>query len=156
MMKNMKVLLVVPLVVGLLYGCNKDKVKDVPANAPVEQSASQQANSNATEGMTYNFTEFSLDVEYSATESYEVDYENKKTGMEAELKDDRNNEKLRGDKAYAKLEPLFKQLTFESTTPNDEVIEQVISVFHIADDFKSIEVEVKFVDGTDKEFERLK
>lgn len=97
-----------------------------------------------------------MDVDYSATDSYEAEYENKKSGIAAKLQDTRNNENLQGDAAYTKLEPLFKQLTFDSTTPNDEVIDQVISVFHIAEDFQSIEIEVEFVDGNEKEFKRLK
>ncbi|KOS67161.1 hypothetical protein AEA09_15035 [Lysinibacillus contaminans] len=156
-MKNLKLLLAVPLVAGVLYGCNKDEVKDVPENAPVEETNTEkQKNENAAKSTLFNFTEFSLDVDYSATESYDVDYDNERTGMEAELEDDRKNEKLYGDEAFTKLEPLFKQLTFDSTTSNDEVIDQVISVFNIADDYQSIEVEVKFEDGTEKEFQRIK
>ncbi|MGG2072148.1 YusW family protein [Lysinibacillus irui] len=151
-----KLLLAVSLVTVILYGCNKDEVKDVPANAPADQNASQQTGETPTDKMTFNFIEFSLDVDYSATESYEVEYEDKKTGIEAKLQDDRKNEKLQGDEAYTKLEPLFKQLNFDSTTPNDEVIDQVIKVFNIDDSFQSIEVDVEFVDGNEKEFKRIK
>ncbi len=151
-----KLLLAVSLVTVILYGCNKDEVKDVPANAPVDQNASQQTGETPTDQMTFNFIEFSLDVDYSATESYEVEYEDKKTGIEAKLQDDRKNEKLQGDEAYTKLEPLFKQLNFDSTTPNDEVIDQVIKVFNIDDSFQSIEVDVEFVDGNENEFKRIK
>lgn len=151
-----KLLLAVSLVTVILYGCNKDEVKDVPANAPADQNASQQTGETPTDQMTFNFIEFSLDVDYSATESYEVEYEDKKTGIEAKLQDDRKNEKLQGDEAYTKLEPLFKQLNFDSTTPNDEVIDQVIKVFNIDNSFQSIEVDVEFVDGNEKEFKRIK
>ncbi|MEK8199867.1 YusW family protein [Lysinibacillus sp. FSL M8-0134] len=151
-----KLLLAVSLVTVILYGCNKDEVKDVPANAPAGQNASQQTGETPTDQMTFNFIEFSLDVDYSATESYEVEYEDKKTGIEAKLQDDRKNEKLQGDEAYTKLEPLFKQLNFDSTTPNDKVIDQVIKVFNIDDSFQSIEVDVEFVDGNEKEFKRIK
>ncbi|MEA0555847.1 YusW family protein [Lysinibacillus irui] len=151
-----KLLLAVSLVTVILYGCNKDEVKDVPANAPADQNASQQTGETPTDQMTFNFIEFSLDVDYSATESYEVEYEDKKTGIEAKLQDDRKNEKLQGDEAYTKLEPLFKQLNFDSTTPNDKVIDQVIKVFNIDDSFQSIEVDVEFVDGNEKEFKRIK
>lgn len=155
-MKNLKVLLAVPLVAGVLYACNNDDVKDVSNNTSVESTNEKQVNENAAKNAVFNFKEFSLDVDYSATESYDVDYDYERNGMEAELEDDRNNEKLYGDKAFTKLEPLLKQLTFDVTTPNDEVIDQVISVFNIADDYQSIEVEVKFDDGTKKEFERIK
>lgn len=155
-MKNLKLLLAVPLVAGVLYACNNDEVENTPENAPVESDTEKRGNGNAAKNAVFNFTDFSLDVDYSATESYDVDYDNERTGMEAEIEDDRNNEKLYGDEAFTKLEPLFKQLTFDSTTPNDEVIDQVISVFNIKDDYQSIEVEVKFADGTKKEFERIK
>ncbi|TKI68202.1 hypothetical protein FC756_10945 [Lysinibacillus mangiferihumi] len=155
-MRIYKNLLVFSLATGLLYGCNKDEVKDVPANAPIEQNTNQQAGENVTDQVPFNFLEFALDVDYSPTESYEIEYENKKNGLEVKLKDDRNNERIQGDKAYTKVEPLLKQLTFDSTTPNDEVIEQVIKVFNIKDDYQSIEVEVEFADGTEKEFKRLK
>lgn len=153
---KLKFILVISLMTVILYGCNKDEVKDVPANAPADQNATQQTGETPTDQVTFNFLEFSLDVDYSATESYEVEYEDKKTGIEAKLEDDRKNEKLQGDEAYTKLEPLFKQLNFDSTTPNDEVIDQVIKVFNIEDNYQSIEVDVEFVDGNEKEFKRIK
>lgn len=153
---KLKFILAIPLMTIILYGCNKDEVKDVPANAPADQNATQQTGDTPTDQVTFNFIEFSLDVDYSATESYEVEYEDKKTGIEAKLQDDRKNVKLQGDEAYTKLEPLFKQLNFDSTTPNDEVIDQVIKVFNIEDNYQSVEVDVEFVDGNEKEFKRIK
>ncbi|WP_409367068.1 YusW family protein [Lysinibacillus sp. 38-6] len=156
-MRIFKGLLVFTLVAGLLYGCNKNEEKDVATNAPTNQNTTnQQAGDNVTDQVPFNFLEFSLDVDYTATESYEVEYENKKNGIEAKIKDERTNEKIQGDEAYTKIEPLLKQLTFDSTTSNDEVIDQVIKVFNITDDYQSIEVEVEFADGTEKEFKRLK
>jgi len=35
------------------------------------------------------------------------------------------------------------------------VIDQVIKVFNIEDNYQSIEVEVEFMDGNEKEFKRL-
>lgn len=140
----------------MLYGCTKEKAQNMPTNAPIQQNMNQRVGDTATDQVPFNFIEFSLDVDYSATDSYEAEYENKRSGIAAKLQDTRNNENLQGDAAYTKLEPLFKQLTFDSTTPNDEVIDQVISVFHIAEDFQSIKIEVEFVDGNEKEFKRLK
>ncbi|KOY81714.1 YusW family protein [Lysinibacillus macroides] len=154
---RIKYLLTISVMASLLVGCNdKEKVTDVPTNAPADQSTAQQAGDNVTDQAAYNFVEFSLDVDYSATESYEVEYEDKRSGIEAKLEDDRNNIRLQGDEAYTKLDPLFKQLNFDSTTPNDEVIDQVIKVFNIEDNYQSIEVEVEFVDGNEKEFKRIK
>ncbi|HBT72021.1 MAG TPA: hypothetical protein DEB37_07005 [Lysinibacillus sp.] len=153
---KLKFLLTISFMTVILYGCNKDEVKDVPTNAPANQNGTQQTGDTPTDQMTFNFLEFSLDVDYSATESYEVEYEDKKSGIEAKLQDDRKNERLQGDEAYTKLEPLFKQLNFDSTTPNDEVIDQVIKVFNIEANYQSIEVDVEFVDGNEKEFTRIK
>ena len=155
-MKNLKIMFAVPLVAGVLLGCSNNEVNDVSQNTPIESNTENQVHDNAAKNAVFNFKEFSLDVDYSATESYEVDYDYERSGMEAELEDDRKNEKLYGNEAYTKIEPLLKQLTFDSTTPNDEVINQVISVFNIADDYQKIDVEVKFQDGTKKEFERMK
>jgi len=152
---KLKSFLAISLMTAILYGCNKDEVKDVPANAPADQNATQQTGDTPTDQTTFNFLEFSLDVDYSATESYEVEYEDKKSGISAKLQDDRKNVKLQGNEAYTKLEPLFKQLNFDSTTPNDEVIDQVINVFNIEDNYQSIEIEVEFIDGNEKEFKRL-
>ena len=75
---KLKFILVISLMTVILYGCNKDEVKDVPANAPADQNATQQTGETPTDQVTFNFLEFSLDVDYSATESYEVEFEDKK------------------------------------------------------------------------------
>ncbi|MBK3493933.1 YusW family protein [Viridibacillus sp. YIM B01967] len=163
-MKHLKMVIGVPLLIGTLYGCNNNKASDVPVKAPVEQEKTdtntnnnvQESTNQTKENLPYNFAEFSLGVDYSATESYEVDYENEKTGVEAELDDDRNNVKLKGDEALTKLEPLFKKLKFDATTANDEVIDQVISVFGIDENYISFELQVKFADGTVKEYNKTK
>ena len=146
----------VPLVAGVLFGCNNEEVDNVNQNTAVESPTENQVHGNAAKNAVFNFREFSLDVDYPENKSYEADYDYERSGMEAELEDDRNNEKLYGDEAFKKMEPLLKQLTFDSTTPNDEVINQVISVFNIADDYQKIDIEVKFQDGTKKEYERMK
>ena len=148
----------ISLLFGTLYGCNdKEDIKDVAKDAPVEQ---QSGNTNNTEqGATnapYNFTHFDLDVDYSPTESYEVDYENELEGAEAKLEDDLNNHKHHGDEAYGILQPLFERLSFDATTPNDEVIKEVISVFSLNEDYTNFELEVEFADGTKKEYRDTK
>lgn len=155
-MKNLKMIFAVPLVAGVLFGCNNDEVDNVNQNTPVESTTENQVHDNAAKNAVFNFKEFSLDVDYPSNQSYEADYDYERSGMEAELEDDRNNEKLYGNEAFTKMEPLLKKLTFDSTTPNDEVIDQVISVFNIADDYQKIDIEVKFQDGTKKEYERMK
>jgi|GEM_PF-245068 len=180
-MKNWKMALGVPLLFGMLYGCGSDKATDETGDTTVKQeetdtntntdtNANTDTNTNTdtnkdmnnngqagtAENLPYNFAEFSLDVDYSPTESYEVDYDNETTGVEVELDDDRNNVKLRGDEALSKLEPMFKKLKFDASTANDEVIDHVISVFGIDKNYTSFELEVKFADGTEKEYKKTK
>lgn len=157
-MKNLKIIFAVPLVAGVLFGCNNDEVDNVNENqnTPVESTSENQVNNNAAKNAVFNFKEFSLDVDYPENKSYEADYDYERNGMEAELEDDRNNEKLYGDEAFNKMEPLLKKLTFDANTSNEEVINQVMSVFNIADDYEKIDIEVKFQDGTKKEYERMK
>ncbi|MGE7623244.1 YusW family protein [Viridibacillus sp. NPDC096237] len=169
-MKYLKMALGIPLLFGMLYGCGKEKATDVPEKAPIEQKETDtnmhkdtntnnnvhEGTNHTTENLPYHFADFSLDIEYSSTESYEVDYKNEKTGVKVELDDDRNNVKLKGDEALAKLEPMFKKLKFDAKTANDEVINHVISVFDLDKNYTSFELEVKFADGTEKEYKKTK
>ena len=104
----------------------------------------------------FDFTEFSLDVDYSATKEFEVDYENDESGVEASYKDDVNNEKLYGNDAYGKIESMFKSFKFDKNTPEDEVISEVLKAFNLPEDYQQFELEVHFADGTEKEYYKVK
>ena len=144
-----------------LVACNddKDKVTTAPESAPTEQDDTNNNTNNNTNTDTttttdapFNFSSFSLDVDFPGMETYEVDYDNEASGVEASIKDDRNYVKLTGNDAYSQLERLFRQFTFDATTSDEEVINEVITLFSIADDYQSVEIEVTFADGTEKEY----
>ena len=160
---KLKLIRITILATMFLVACNddKDEVTTAPESAPTEQddtNTSTNTNTNTTTNSTtttdapFNFSSFSLDVDFPGMETYEVDYDNEATGVEASIKDDRNYVKLTGDDAYSQLERLFKQFTFDATTPNEEVIEEVLTLFSIADDYQSVEIEVRFADGAEKEY----
>ena len=168
-MINERLLLIILLTIGILFACNNDKdvVKNSDTNSNNTVSNMQTNNTGKDEEVKdnvlqnkdsekYNFSEFSLDVEYSVTESYEADYEYQQREnqqiIEASIEDDRNKEYFQGDEAYSKLRPLLKQINFDEATSNDEVLNQVVSIFSISDDYKSIEVDVTFSDGTKREY----
>jgi len=176
-MKKIISILTAPVFGLFLMGCNTDddKVTNVPDNAPVEgTTATNQANQtntntqngadqtntqNNTEGTTgaaFNFTDFDLDVDYGNNQEYDVDYDNEPNGMEAEIKDDKGNTRLKGDKAFAVLSPIFESLTFDQNTPNEEVISEVLNAFSLDENYRSFELEVQFTDGTKKEYQNRK
>nr|WP_106782769.1 YusW family protein [Lysinibacillus timonensis] len=157
----------------ILSGCNADddQVTNVPENVPVEQDgavtqngtttqngtntqtdATTQSDTNQTEQATIPFTNFDLDVKYDNNQEYDVDYESEQNGMEAEIKDDRANNQLKGDEAFAVLQPIFEQLTFNKETPEEEVISEVVNAFNLDGNYQEFELDVEFPDGTEKEY----
>lgn len=158
---KLKLIRITILATMFLVACNddKDEVTTAPESAPTEQddtntstNTNTTTNSTTTTDAPFNFSSFSLDVDFPGMETYEVDYDNEATGVEASIKDDRNYVKLTGDDAYSQLERLFRQFTFDATTPDEEVIKEVLTLFSMADDYQSVEIEVRFADGTEKEY----
>lgn len=156
-----------------LVGCNNDQVTEVPDNAPVEnddgkmdmsgkrdenqtkdptQKTENQVNTN-TEQELFPFTSFDLDVKYDGNREFDVDYENDREGMEAELKDEINNEHLRGDEAFERIRPIFESFTFTKDTPMEEVISEVLQAFNLEDNYIEFDLDIDFSDGTERDYE---
>ena len=111
---------------------------------------------NDTVTLSHNFAEFNLDVDYSPTVKYEASLEKDVDGYEAQIEDEVNNENLRGNKAFDKLNPILEKLKFDSTTPNEEVIEEVLTAFGLENNFVEFDLDVLFSDGTQKEYRLIK
>lgn len=111
---------------------------------------------NDTVTLTHNFAEFSLEVDYSSKEKYDASFEKDVNGIEAKIEDDVNNENLQGNKAYDILNPILEKLTFDATTPNEQVIEEVLTAFSLDNNFVEFELDVLFSDGTQKEYRLIK
>lgn len=158
----------------LLVGCgDNDEANNVPDNAPVEEEGTNNNNNNnsATNNTndnnnnnnnnagntadTYNFTHFGLEVDYPNNKKYEVEYENESTGAEASIDDEVNNNRVQGNDAIDQLLPLFESLKFDSTTAEEDVLNQVIETFNINNDYTEIELDVEFADGTKKEYRKM-
>lgn len=154
MKKFTKTLLFTSLSLLVLAACNKEEVTNAPEQAPTDQSDSNTSTvpSELSTNAPFTFTDFSLDVDYGVTQSVEIDYENEISGVEASYKNDITGEKLKGNEAFTKLEPMFKSLTFDVTTTNEEVISQVLQVFGLANDYTEFDLEVRFADGVEKEY----
>ncbi len=166
-MKNMSkwsAILAIPLLAASLMGCgDKDKASNVHKNAPVSNSGENEPvttappNSNDTtnkkvNGAPFSFSEFDLEVDYGANQFYNIEYENERDGAEVKVENNRKNQLLEGNAAYEHVQKLFKKLTFDSKTPDQEVLNEVISVFHLGSDYKKIELEIKFEDNVERHY----
>ena len=155
MKKHKYLLAVAALSVGVLTACgDNEEVTNAPNDAPTEQSngAATETPANAP----FNFTQFSVDADYGGNKNIEASYDNESTGVEASYENDLTSEKLNGNDAFSKLEPMFEGFTFDVNTPNDQVIQQVKDAFTIGEDYRELEIDVKFADGSEKEYRDMK
>ena len=136
-MKSYKKLLAISvLATAFLVACGDDEeVTNAPENAPTEPE--QDMSTELSPDAPFNFTNFSLDVEYSGNKNLDVSYENEYTGVEASYENDLTNEKISGNDAFSKMKPMFEGFTFDLSTPNDEVIKQVKEAFEVGDDYRA-------------------
>lgn len=138
-----------------ITGCNADNenVTEVPEDVPVEEEGPKnQSDTEQTKEFLFNFTNFDLDVEYAENKEYDVDYESESNELEAEIKDDISNTQVKGDEAFEVLRPIFEQLTFDKDTSNEDVVSEVTKAFDLDEEYQKFELEVKFLDGTEKEY----
>lgn len=100
------------------------------------------------------FSEIEIDVDYVDGSDFEVDIDKDGQGnYQAKLEDEINNKKLKGIEAFDALYPALQKLEITKDSSQDEVINQVISAFELNGDYKEIDVEIIFSDGTKIEFE---
>ena len=109
------------------------------------------ANNNA-----FDFTHFSLDVDYANGQEFDVEYENEHSGVEASYEDDVNNNRYYGNDAYDRMESVFRTFKFNKDTSEDEVIKEVLNAFNLSEDYRQFDLEVRFADGTEKEYHKTK
>ena len=114
-------------------------------------NAVTNANNNA-----FDFTHFSLDVDYANGQEFDVEYENEQSGVEASYEDDVNNNRYYGNDAYDRMESVFQTFKFNKDTSEDEVIREVLSAFNLPEDYRKFDLEVRFADGTEKHYKKEK
>lgn len=91
-----------------------------------------------------------MHIDYSGTDSYEIEYENDPNGLEARIEDEINNKTFNGNEAFAQLSPIFKKFNFDPSTAEDEVISEVLKAFNLNNDFTKLELEVEYSNGVEK------
>ena len=122
-------------------------------NQATDNNADTNTNKNDS---AYSFRDFDLEVKYENNKDYEVSYENDNDGIEASIEDDRNNERVNGNDAVDRLDPIFKKLDIDSNTSQDDVISRVISAFELDDNYQAVDIDISFNDGTEKEYRNNK
>ena len=104
-----------------------------------------------------DYADFGLSVDYANNDEYEAELEkNSNNSVEAEIDDSLNQVKMKGADAFNELYPLVKQLTITQKTSKEDAIKEVIKVFNLPDDYRELELEIRFKDGTKIEFEDKK
>jgi len=146
-MKRLKWALPVTASLFLMAGCgDSDEVTNQPSEAPVEDEENSDNNS------MYTFDKFELDVDYTdVNDAIKVDYETEANSTEASYERKEDDLNLSGDEAMQELDSLFGQLNFDKDTPDEEVLNQIKATFNV-EDAQSIEADVTFTDGTEKEY----
>ena len=140
----------------LLVACgDNEEATNLPDNTPTELNVTNQTSTEATiADARFNFTHFDLDIKYAENVSYEVDYENEASRAEATIDDEVNKSKVEGNEATNILIPIFESFTFDATTDSDAVIDEVLQKFNQPANYLEFELEIRFADGTKKEYHR--
>nr|WP_254178065.1 MULTISPECIES: YusW family protein [unclassified Planococcus (in: firmicutes)] len=104
-------------------------------------------------GKVFGFTEFELEVDYTDQDNaLQVVYLEDRDRVEAGYEDKMANETLSGNDAFDKMKPLLSELQLDVNMADEEVISQVMEVFSVDQDYESLELEVTYPDGNEKEY----
>lgn len=145
---------------GLLLGAcgNDEEVNEPITEEAIDYEGVEEANPGGglenenIGGEVFGFTDFELEVEHADQgDLLKATYEEDRDQVEAEFEN--SDSTLEGDEAFDTLEPYLAELELNADMGNDEVIAHIIEVFDIAPDYESIELDVTYQDGTDKEYE---
>lgn len=128
-------------------------------SAPEAESTEDASPSGEAEGTsdgkTYGFTDLSVEVDMpDQDEALDLSYEEERGQVEAEYENKIDGVDLTGDDAFNELEQGLSQLNLTPDTPDDEVIKQVVEAFGVDANFKKIEIEIDYADGSDKNYEQ--
>ncbi|MDE0582547.1 YusW family protein [Planococcus sp. A6] len=105
-------------------------------------------------GKVFGFTEFELEVDYTDQDNaLQVVYLEDRDRVEAGYENKMADETLSGNDAFDKMKPLLAELQLDVNMADEEVISQVMEVFSVDQDYESLELEVTYPDGNEKEYE---
>jgi hypothetical protein len=168
-MKKLSLILCMCVLTIFVAGCNNDDDAQKNNNQTNDNQTSENKNANdtATDNNTntnnsstnesaYSFREFDIEVKYDKNKEYEASYENDNEGVEASIEDDLKNERVKGNDAVDRLDPIFKKLDIDANTSQEDVLSKVVSAFELDNNYQEIDVDITFNDGTEKEYRNTK
>src|SRR5690606_38421152 len=150
----------------LLAACGDDEQVTEPVNndnqgQPADAGGTENASpeggldQNSIGGETFGFTELDVNVDFpDMDDMIEINYEEDRDKVEAEYQNKMTETNLSGNDAMDEIEPGLSQLELTTDTPDDEAISQVVEAFGIDSGYTEIEIEVRYPDGTDKEYKQ--
>ena len=167
-MKKLSLIICMCVLTIFAAGCNNND--DAQKNTqPNDNQTTENGNKDDTvtdinEGTTntstnksdYSFREFDLEAVYENNKEYEASYESEQDGVEASIEDNLKNERIKGNEAVDRLDPILKKLDIDANTSEEDVISKVVSAFDLDDNYKAINVDITFNDGTEKEYTNIK
>jgi len=129
---------------------NNDTSNDIEETAPGEDPAAT--------GESFGFKKFELEVDYpDQDEAIDVNYEEEKDATDAEYKNvDDDNSDVTGQAAMAKLKPLLESLQLNEDMTDEEIMERIVTVFNINDNYTKIDIDITWENGEEKEIEDVK
>lgn len=149
--------LIITVSIAFMAACggSEDETVAEPADTPSkEDNETETTDGESDTSPTISFKEFEMEVDYEGTDNdFEVSYMEKDT-VKALYEDQRNMLMLSGDDAYQEMEPILSSLDINAETPDEEVIKTIIEDFEVEEGFQSIEIEIIYEDGTEKEYEQ--
>lgn len=138
---------------------NDDEVTQVLTEEAIDYDGAEGANPGGgledenIGGEVFGFTDFDLEVDYAdQDEALELSYEEDRDLVTAEYANNVTDEVLEGNEAYEAIAPALAELELTAEMDDDEVILKVLEAFDIDPEFETIEIEVTYPDGTDKEY----
>lgn len=142
----------------ILGACGDDEQVTQPVNNDNQEQPAETGNTDTTSsefGETFGFTDFDFNVDFpDMDDMIEISYEEDRDQIEAEYKNKMTDTDVSGNAAMDEIEPGFSQLELTAETPDADVIAQVIEAFGVEDGFTELEIEIRFPDGTEKEYQQ--
>lgn len=104
-------------------------------------------------GKTFGFTELNIEAEYpEQDDSVEIEYAEDRDNVFAEYKNPLTGDDASGDDALNLMEQSLQKLELNNDISEEDAITQIVEAFGLEENYESIEVEVRYPGGEDKEY----
>lgn len=124
-----------------------------PAPKTGEASPGGGTDEDSIGGKTFGFTEFSVEAGYpEQDDAIAIKYAEDRDNVFAEYKNRFTEDDLSGDDAMQQMEQSLQKLELTPDIAEEEAITQIIEAFGLEEGYENIEVEVRYPDGTEKEY----